>query len=117
MTMLAVALFNARKSRKERQDITAFNALVAAPGDLAAGVVMPANVQLYVACDEALADVTALLTIKGVDYGAPASDAGDLFHVGWIEKDVTVTKKTGAPGTVSIHAMDGIGVLRKVAEG
>lgn len=117
MTILAAALTSARKSRKERQDITAFNALFETPGDLAAGIVLPANVKLYVSTSSVLAATTVLLDVGGVDYGAPAQAANVKYHTGSFEKDVTVAKKAGAPGTVSVYAMDGLGVLRKFGEG
>lgn len=105
-----------RRKRRERQNVTAFAALIDTPGDLAAGVVFPANGVMYVSCSQELTDTTVLLEIKEVEYGAPALPADEAYNVAFVEKDVTVTKAAGAPGVVSIFIRDGVGALFKIGE-
>lgn len=103
--------------RIERQNFTAFAALIAAPGALGAGVPLPARGDVHVSTSSVLAAVDALVTVNAVDYSAPAGAAGAVHRLGSFRSGATVAKASGAPGTVSVYVRDPAGALHKIAEG
>lgn len=114
MTLLAAAL---NKTRKGRQDVSAFAALIETPANLAVGFKLPANAELVVATTSVLASTTKLLDCGDRSLYASAGAANSKHHIGWMEASVNVKKASGAPGTVSLYIRDGMGVLFKVAQG
>lgn len=96
--------------------MTSYDSLIAAPGDLAAGITLPANARLYASVSVLLASTTAVVSVNGVDISLPAGAANAMSLIGWFERDRVVTK-VAPSGTVSLYAEDGLGVLRKIAEG
>lgn len=115
--MLAVASIGEQRARRERQDIRKFRALIATPGNLATGVTLPANAQVYVSTTSALAARTVLITVNDVDKYSPIQAAGRRDLLGFVQRGRVVKKKVGAPGTVSVYVQDGLGKLHKIAQG
>lgn len=105
------------EARRERQDLSAFAALIATPGDLSTGFVLPANGDLYVACSDALVATTVLVDVGTRELGNAPSAAGRANHIGWFERGVNVVTHLGAPGTISLYIRSGLGVLLKIGEG
>jgi hypothetical protein len=104
-------------NRKHRQDLTKFNGLVATPGNLVTGVVLPANAKLYASCDAVIAAPVAVVTIKGKSYSLPACAANTIFPIQYAERDATVQKAAGAPGVISLYIEGNLGKLLKIAQG
>ena len=114
--MLAAALDLVR-ARKERQNFSAFAALMASPANLVTGFYMPANAELYVSSSSVLTSATALITVNARSLGAKTTIANLKRHVGWIEQMKHVVKASGAPGTVRVYVRGPAGALTKIAEG
>lgn len=104
------------KKRRERQNLSAFAALIATPGNLVTGVVIPAESDVYVSTSSTLASTTHLLDVGDREIGAPAAVANKAHHVGRLHRGSMVEKAAGAPGTVSVYVRDGTGVLFKFGE-
>lgn len=127
MAEYARSLVRRRKSaygccdQRERENFTKFKALIAVPGDLASGVSLPANADIYIASSSALVATTLLVDAVGSEgtrnLAAPISSASDPHHVGRLYRATTIKKHTGAPGTVSAYMRDGMGVLFLIAQG
>lgn len=101
-----------REARRLRQDISANAELISDPGDLAEGVTLLANADIYVSSDEAITDTTNVLYVNGTRVlGVSARAANVPAHVGWIEKGKTLTLHEDAVGVVSIHLRNGVGTL------
>jgi len=112
-----VATLTQQHARRERQDLSKFRALIATPGDLAAGVTLPANATVYVSTTSALVASTALITVNDADRFSPIQAANRRDLLGLVQRGRVVKKKVGAPGTVSVYVQDGLGKLRKIAQG
>lgn len=108
---------DAQRDRREWQNFKKFKALIAAPGNLATGVAMPAAGDVYVSTTSVLAAKTVLVTVKGVDKWSPAAAANARDHVQFVERAVQVKKKAGAPGTVSAYVRNPLGKLFLFASG
>lgn len=108
------------KRRKARQDFTAFDALIATPGDLLTGFSLPANGKLFVSCDTAFDDIAALLEVNGsdwsVDNGNPGS-ADNVLPITFGGKDATVKTAGTAPGVVSLYVANGFGTPVLIGQG
>jgi len=107
----------ALRDRKQRQDVTEFDALVATPANLATGFNLPANAELYVSTSSVVAVNTKLLDCGGRSLYVGPGVAGLKHHIGYYERSENVKKAAAAPGTVSVYIRDGIGKLFKIAEG
>lgn len=117
MTILMRALQQLRR-RKARQDLAEFASLIDAPGNLATGVVLPANAHLRASVAALLAAPTVVIDVSGGrEIGLPAGASGKVSRVGYFEASRTITKAAGAPATVSVYVEDGFGTLYKIAEG
>lgn len=99
------------RARMNRQNFSAYAALIASPGAIATGFDLPANGDLYVSTDVPLASTTLLLDCESRELGAPASAAGVVHHIGWLERGRHVVKNATAPGNVSLWLRDSIGKL------
>lgn len=104
------------RERKERQNVSAFSALIDTPGDLATGVVIPAEADVYVSTSSVLASTTHLLDVADREIGAPAAPANEAHHIGRLHRGSVVEKAAGAPGTVSVFVRDGMGSLFKFGQ-
>lgn len=100
--------------------------MIATPGSLATGVVLPAMGDLFVSTSAALVAPQALLempavVVNGVSTqrkpGGKAGAAGTLTHVGRIGATTAIKKTAGAPGTVSLYVRDTAGALHVIAQG
>ena len=103
--------------RKERQDLQRFDALAATPGNLVAGIVLPANAKLYASCAVDVAVATPVVVIGTASYGTPVGVAGRIHHVAYAERDVLVKKAPEAPGIVTLYVEGNFGVPIKIAQG
>lgn len=105
--------------RKARGDLTRFAALIDTPGNLLTGVKLPGNGKLLASTSSVLAVPTVLVNVNagGRDIGIAAGAANKVHALGGFERGRTVTKKAGAPGTVSIYVADGFGRPVLIAQG
>lgn len=113
-------------ARKERENFGHFAGLISAPGDLVAGVTLPAACDAYLATDAILAAPTALVELRARvvnststqrKLGGRAGAAGTRTHVGTLEGGLQVKKTAGAPGLLSLYVRDPAGVTHKIAGG
>lgn len=101
--------------QRERQDFSAFKALIANPGNLATGFKLPARAELYISSSTLLAAATVLITANSRNLGAPAGlPANQKHHVGALDRGVRVAKAVTAPANVSVYIRDGMGYLFKI---
>ncbi len=103
--------------REARQDFKKFAALIATPGDLVAGVSLPANGLFSVSTTSVLAATTVLVNAGTRALGAPAQAAGVTYSVGKLSRAVRVVKDGLAPGTVKLYVRDGFGKPHLIAQG
>jgi hypothetical protein len=116
MTLLR-RLLTEQRARRARQDLSAFNALIAAPGNLVTGVALPANGLFYLTTTSALASAHVQVTCDGRSIGARAGAAGTYSAAGWFARASVVKKDAGATGTVSLWVQDAVGSFHKIAQG
>lgn len=102
--------------QKRRQNVLRFAALIANPGNLAAGVVLPANANLFVSSSDVLAAATPLVQVKGAARSAIGA-AGAVRPAGYAERNQTVLKAPGAPGVVTLYVEGNFGKPIKIAQG
>ncbi len=100
-------LRTALKKRKERQDVSSYDALVATPGDLVAGIKLPANAFLQVSSAVVITP-SLVLDIGSREIGVPDLLADVKYPIGFFEKDVTVTVKGALPGLLSLFIESGL---------
>lgn len=105
------------RKRKLAQDLSKFLGLVGAPGDLAAGIVLPANATLYAMSDAVLATPAAVVTINNKPYFLGAGLANVTHLLQYAECSATVKKAAGAPGTITLFVEAGLGKLVRIAQG
>ncbi len=111
------------KRRQLREDLSAFRSLIAAPGDLTAGVPMPAGAMLYGARSTALLATTKVLTVRApggtliTEQHLPVSAAETPRWLGYVREDLVLFKATGLTGTLRVYVRNGVGKLFKIAEG
>jgi hypothetical protein len=115
--MTRAAAQHAMHVRRRRQQYDRFRALVATPGNLTTGVALPAACTLYASTSSVLAATTKLVDAGTRELGAPAGAANAQHCIGFFEPGVTITKHTGAPGTVSLYVQDPAGVRQLIAQG
>lgn len=104
--------------KRERQNFDLFRALIAAPGDLSAGVVLPANADLYVSlAGGAVAQTHVATDAYGRDYYVPVLAAAETFHIGRFLRGNTLEAAAGiSAGQLSLYIRDGVGKLYKIGE-
>lgn len=117
MTLLR-RLLDAQRKRRARQDLKGFDALIASPGNLATGIVLPANGVFFLSNSTLRAVTTVVMTVNpDRTIGIPASAANTYSPAGWLAAGKTVAKAVGAPGTVRLYVQDDLGTLYLIAEG
>lgn len=106
-----------RRRRKSRQDYSAFDALLATPGDLLAGVKLPARATVLLSTTSTLLSPTLLVDVGARSLGIPSGAANAQHVIGSLGPGATVVKRAGAPGTVSLWIRTPAGSVRKIAQG
>lgn len=112
-----MGILGQNRRRREETNFARFKALVAAPGNLATGVTLPAGVKLYASSSSALAAISPMITANSITTSAPVSQAGEARPMGYFQRDTVVIKAAGAVGTISLYVQDGVGKLYKIAQG
>lgn len=103
--------------QKRRRELTAFASLIETPGDLVAGITLPASAKLYASVAAAMADNGPLVTVSDTIVNGTAGASGELHSLGHHERDKQVVKAAGAAGVVTLYVSDGFGKPLKIAEG
>lgn len=106
-----------KKRRKERQDTSAFDALVSTPANLLLDVKLPANAEIYISTSEEVLAPEILIAVGARQIGVPPGAADLAHHIGFLEKGKTIEKDGDTLGVVSVFIRDGTGNLLKIAEG
>lgn len=115
MTLLLQSLTALRRNQA-RRDISAFDALIGTPGDLTAGVVLPANGELELVTDAVLAETTLMVECGEREIGMPTGAAGVFHVIGWFERARTIQLHADAVGAVQLYVRDDIGNRYMIAE-
>lgn len=111
------------KRRQAREEFRFFAGLIAAPGNLVAGVPMPAGAMLYAARSTALVATTKVLTVNAtggalvLERFLPVSAAETPRALGYAREDLVLFKAAGLTGTLRVYVRNGVGKLFKIAEG
>lgn len=109
---------DANDEREEaRRDFHAFKTLIATPGNLVAGIKLPANCILYASTSAVVASPIALVTLNTRTLSAAIGAADTVHCYDGVERGRTVTKAPGAPGTVKVYVDNGFGKPILFAQG
>jgi hypothetical protein len=104
--------FNDRKRRRVRQDVTAFQSLIASPET--GSFTMPAGGRLKIVATAGCSRGTVVATLTGVEtrnIGAPLLAAGGSMILDHVESGVEVTPVA----SFDIYVDTGLGVFRAIA--
>ncbi len=108
--------------RKERQNFTAYKALIETPGNLETGVPILAEADIYASVDVETEETTLVVDVDASEeternLGIPELPADAPHNIGRLHRGSTITKNAEAPGIVSVFIRDGMGKLHKIGEG
>jgi hypothetical protein len=107
---VATRQYYARRRRREAQDFTAYNGVVASPVDLGMDTLaLPANGYIGIGSDTDLAagDITITFGGHAIDVGALTHDAVPM-RLGRFERseEVTITQNAGPSCLVTVYVFD-----------
>lgn len=106
-----------RRDQRERRDLSAFAALLAAPHDLGDGtdgLVLPARARLAISHEAGMSEGDVVVHIAGdgdLDFTHPELAADEVHRGNWGERGMTVTvENVGAPeGALTLYLIDPFG--------
>jgi hypothetical protein len=111
--MNRLQLLQAQRKRRERANVTAFNALITTPED--GEFTMPANGRIRFVSVEGCAAGTTAATLTGAKtrtIKTPLLEAGGVVRLDHVERGVVVTPEAG----FQVELDCGFGVWRTIAE-
>lgn len=91
------------KRRKARQNYSELASLLATPGDLTTGFILPADAELFASCAAVLAAPTGVIQAGTRTLCLPASAANVKRSLGVVRAGTPVSVAAGVPGTVSLY--------------
>ena len=101
-----------RGRRLDRERLSAFDALIAAPHDLGASgpLVMPASARLALSHSAALTlgQITISITPGRVGFSHPSMVADDIYKGAWAEEGTRVSQADAPAGTLTLYLVNPI---------
>jgi hypothetical protein len=116
-TRMQSALLAARQRRRKAQNLKQYEGLVASPGDLGAGVKLPANARLSLKVDTSTTTGDVTVDVSGRTLGIAGGAAGTEFKLGWHEEGKTVSASGSTGATATLYIQDEWGRLQAIATG
>lgn len=101
-------MYHVRERRRERQDLSAYQFLIATPIDVASdSIVLPANGEIGVSFSTPVAAGDLTVTVGSRNLENPALDADVVHKLGYFERGRELSFVwSGDPATITVYVID-----------